>query len=55
MDNRILLGIFIILISYAAIWFLLFKSIKIVDFIDKNNLNKLEDIQKEMKLLSGDQ
>ncbi len=48
MSNNDIIGISILIISYAVTIILFFRSLKIVKLIEKENLNHLEDIRKRL-------
>ncbi len=45
MSANDIIGISVLFFAYLITWILFFRSLKIVDFIDKENLNHLEEIR----------
>ena len=55
MNTDLILGLVIILLAYGFMWFLLIKSLKIVNIIDEKGLQRVNDIKEELFTEEGDE
>ena len=55
MNIDLILGLVIILLAYGFMWFLLIKSLKIVNIIDEKGLQRVNDIKEELFTEEGDE